>query len=55
MNGSKTYIVAGLIVVYAIASVYFKQMTYDQAVAWVLGSGAIAALRSAIKKLQPTA
>ena len=55
INGNKTYIVAVLVILYAALSVYFNQMNPDQAIGWVLGSGALVGIRSALKKLQPQA
>jgi hypothetical protein len=52
MNGNKTYIVSAAIVIYAITSVYIGKMTPDTAWAYVLGSGALTGLRSALKKLE---
>lgn len=51
INGYKTYIVAFLLFLYALLSVFFGQMTIDQAVAYVLGAGGIAAMRHGISKI----
>jgi len=52
LNNKKTYGVAALMVIYALASVYFHQMTVEQALGWLLGSGGLASLRHSIDKIQ---
>ncbi len=53
INGNKSYLVAILTVIYAALSVYFGKMTPDQAYGWMLASGALVGIRSALKKLEP--
>ena len=53
MNGQKTYILAIIIIIYAVSSAYLGKITWDSAWAYVLSSGALSTLRSAIKKLEP--
>jgi hypothetical protein len=52
LKGKKTYTVAIIAVVYALSSVATGNMSWQQAVAWFLGSGAISSLRSAIADVQ---
>jgi hypothetical protein len=52
LKGKKTYTVAIVAVVYALSSVATGNMSWQQAIAWFLGSGAISSLRSAIADVQ---
>lgn len=52
INGNKTYLVSAAIVVYALVSIYLGKMTPDAAWAYVLASGALTGVRSALKKLE---
>lgn len=51
LKGKKTYTIAFLTILYAGLSVYFHQMTVQQALAYVLGGSGLATLRAAIGKL----
>lgn len=52
LKGYKTYIVASLAVIYALTGLLSGQLTVTQAVAYILSSGGLAALRGAIAKVQ---
>lgn len=47
-KGRKTYIVAGLMIVYALLGVAFQQLTMDQAASFIFNALGIAGLRNAI-------
>lgn len=49
LSGKKTYIIAGLTLIYAVIGVVLGQFDTNAAIQLVLASGAIAALRAAIK------
>jgi hypothetical protein len=51
ISGKKTYIMAGLSVLYAIAGVLLGHIDYNTAVQIVIDSGLVAALRSGIAKV----
>lgn len=52
LQGKKSYITAGLVIIYALLSVYFGKMTWDQALAWALGSATLVSVKSALGKIQ---
>lgn len=48
INGHKTYIIAAVTVLFALASWWNGSMTYDQAIALALGGAGLGALRNAL-------
>ncbi len=52
LQGKKTYIMASLLFVYAVAGYFTGNLTLTAAIALVLGSGTGASLRAAIAKVE---
>jgi len=50
LEGKKTYIIAGITVLYAILGVYLKLVPLDDAITLVLGALGLSALRSGVAK-----
>ena len=52
VNGNKTYLVAGLLILYAVIGVFIGQMEWGHALELILAGLGVFGFRSAIKKVE---